>query len=204
MLKERPILFSTPMVRSIEAEIKDQTRRIIKEQPKAGQQYGKATDIHGNEHWVLGCPGSNEVEIINCPFGKAGDLLWVRETWLNINSIFEQPAYVYKSDNPNWIMASGEHWKPSIHMPKKAARIWLEVIDVRIEQLNSISSTDARREGICIDPETGAKYINYMGGLPTYSERTSFQTLWESINGEKSWKDNPWVWVIEFKVIQKP
>lgn len=198
MKKERPILFSTPMVRSILHEIKDQTRRIIKEQPKAGQQYGKATDIHGNEHWVLGCPGSNEVEIINCPFGKAGDLLWVRETF----GIGDSGTFYYKANTnyPNNICK----WKPSIHMPKKAARIWLKVIDVRIEQLNSISSTDARREGICIDPETGAKYINYMGGLPTYSERTSFQTLWESINGKNSWKENPWVWVVEFKVIEKP
>jgi hypothetical protein len=96
------------------------------------------------------------------------------------------------------------HWKPSIHMPKRAARIWLRITNVRVERLMDIKREDAKAEGIKIDSITGTKFHNYVDGTTTYNERTSFYSLWESINGKESLDSNPWVWVVEFQRIEKP
>ena len=104
------------MVSAILNGSKSQTRRVVKDNTLQNNQ--RSEDLE----FLLAM-------VKKCPYGLEGDLLWVRETFLNINCIDEAPAYVFKADNPNWIMGSGEHWKPSIHMPKAAARIWLEITE---------------------------------------------------------------------------
>jgi hypothetical protein len=200
MRKERPMLFSTEMVKAILDDRKTQTRRICKRQPTPHTAYNSYKDGTFNI-----CGADYDSNDIKCPYGSVGDVLWVRETWLNVNAIDEEPGYVFKADNPNWMMASGEHWKPSIHMPKKAARIWLEITNIRVERLHEITELDAMKEGILRDPLSVTKYHNYLDeSFPTYSAKHSFKSLWVSINGDESWLDNPWVWVVEFKRIEKP
>jgi hypothetical protein len=203
MKKERPMLFGTPMVQSVLADIKSQTRRKINIQPSEGQLYGKARDLQGNAHWVLGVPATIVVDVINCPYGTVGDLLWVRETFTE----WPTGEFQYKAST-----ALGEElgkWKPSIHMPKKAARIWLEITDVRVERLHDISEQDAITEGI----EKYGPFGEYKGsehpagGMMRYraydTAKRAYQDLWQSIYGEVDWKENPYVWVIEFKRIER-
>ncbi len=174
-MRELPILFSTPMVLAILDGRKTMTRRVVKPQPL----------------WVAGphipfkTPDANPKGIIKCPYGQPGDRLWVRETWAdNIpgcpNGITYRADHIDpKGDGP----ANPIKWKPSIHMPKAAARIWLEVVSVRVERLNSISEGDAKAEGV--------------------SSVEEFQYLWNTLNekGDRSWLSNPWVWIISFKTI---
>lgn len=220
MKKEIPILFSAPMVEAIMDGRKKQTRRVIKQLPpetfihylfeKDGKHYKRES--------VNGC-----VELgFKCPYGKPGDILWVRETFCHYTTDtgFEIPGtFRYKTDNN---ITSEEKWKPSIHMPKAAARIWLEVTDVRVERLQDINPNDACLEGVeywNIDHdaleggELQAEFKNYMWidnekhneyAFPTYANSVdSFRTLWQSINGPESWEANPWVWVVSFNVLSK-
>jgi hypothetical protein len=182
--KERPILFNTQMVKAILNGQKTQTRRILKQDAP-------------------------------CPFGQAGDRLWVRETWANIDtaptwngaSMCEESQNVYRADfgpEPvDW------NWRPSIHMPRAASRITLEITGIRVERLNDISKSDAVAEGIeSFRPVPGdgpaeTIYKDYTGknAVPYFitDPRESFRTLWESINAPGSWGKNPWVWVIDFQ-----
>lgn len=170
MSKQRPILFSTPMVQAILDGRKTQTRRIVKPQPPY------------DEH-----------EVITCPYGHAGDVLWVRETWQPSSSV----AYVhFKADCRDG--DPGKGWKPSIHMPKDACRLFLLITSVRLERLQSITRQDAAAEGVCIENEA-ERFPGYQ--IHRWPEE-NFQTLWENINGEQSWRDNPWVWVIEFQKME--
>ena len=179
IMKIKPILFSTPMVQAILEGRKTQTRRVVKD--KLLQNNKDQSD----EEFPL-------VTMRKCPYGQIGDVLWVRETWQNsANNVY----YHFKADFTD----PGKGWKPSIFMPKDAARIWLKITDVRVERLNDISAEDAQKEGITWNQgeEWEAKY----GNAYTYK----FKMLWDSINGEKQpWKSNPWVWVIEFERIEKP
>jgi hypothetical protein len=139
---------------------------------------------------------------IGFPEHKKGDVLWVRETfWLDsFTGDFE-----YKADGKSYISSKG-FWKPSIHMPKEAARIFLEVIDVRCERLQDISEVDAIAEGverISVTPFVH-RFKNYVDDEELEFAESSFRTLWESINGVKSWGENPFVWVYEFKQVDKP
>lgn len=123
-----------------------------------------------------------------CPYGNIGDLLYVRETWALVNGC----DYFYKAGfKPNVVFQNvGElKWKPSIHMPKDAARIWLEITGVRVEALQNISSRDAVLEGM---PENGQPFVG------------QFKNLWCKINGVGSWDQNPFVWIVEFKKVTKP
>jgi hypothetical protein len=158
-MKERPILFSTPMVSAILEGRKTQTRRILK---------------------------NPEVSMQNCPYGKPGDLLWVRETW-GIEKRKEK-RIVFKA-RMNDYPIQDDRWRPSIHMPKDAARIWLKLTEVRVERLQDITEKDAIAEGI----EDESPYF--------YNPKYSFISLWESINGEGSFYQNPWVWVLTFEVL---
>lgn len=188
-VKERPMLFSAPMVRAILDGRKTQTRRIMKD-PFNG-----------------------------FPHGKPGDRLWVRETWANVDTaptwngaaMCEESQIVYRADfgpEPvDW------NWRPSIHMPRAASRINLEITGIRVERLNDISESDAVAEGIESfrpvpgdgpgSPYDGYIYKDYTGknAVPYFitDPRESFRTLWESINGPGSWGKNPWVWVIDFQ-----
>jgi hypothetical protein len=187
-MKERPILFSTEMVQAILAGRKTQTRRVVKPHPK------KELNFFGwklPEYIQVAFGRGTKIESLHkFPFGEVGDVLWVRETYLNFNSTDKTPNYIYKADHPNFHVnfASGEKWKPSIYMPKAAARIWLEITNVRVERLQEISEEDAIKEG----------------SIYLLNVREWFSDLWQSINGEKSWNENPWVWVIEFERIEKP
>lgn len=201
-MKERPILFSAPMVRAILDGRKTQTRRVLKPQPNM--------EPFGDHNGALLCwknmimSNSRDLIIAECPYGQPGDRLWVRE-----NLEASQHGLHYAADNTPVIheLADALNEKyasdyyivecrtiPSIHMPRWASRITLEIVSVRVERLNKISGMDARREGISIPahlPEDGAD-LDYC--------RREFPKLWESINGDGSWNQNPWVWVVEFKV----
>ncbi len=209
-MKERPILFSTPMVRAILAGTKTQTRRVVKAAPPPGAQrvirpfagvrlQWAATDPHDMEQGqlVLG-------DVPRYPYGQPGDRLWVREAWRAVWSSDHEPPrnfdesyrFWYEADTP--LQDGYGKLRPSIHMPRCASRITLEVTGVRVERLQDISEADALAEGIerCQD----GKFPNYLSpsgyaGNPV----ASYRTLWESINGTGSWDANPWVWVVEFK-----
>lgn len=184
-MKERPILFSSPMVRTILEGRKTQTRRVIKPQPVSGVRFspfvpGQVEDGHGQE--------------MRCPYGV--ERLWVRETWAEnkVLPIADRPVgdYIYRADG----VYSGT-WKPSIFMPRRASRITLEVVSVRVERLQSISERDCCLEMGCAVEWPGPGPEPYKRNL-----RTSFGILWDTINAKRGygWDKNPWVWVVEFEV----
>lgn len=161
----KPILFNTEMVRAILDGRKSCTRRIIKPQPTA--HYGTQCVI---------------------PPYKPRDILYVRETFIQAAA----HTFWYKADDKSWI-SEGLHWKPSVHMPKEAARIWLKVTDVRVEQLQDMTDDDAEAEG-CFD------YTSTALGFPDVWD----STIKKSDLDRYGWETNPWVWVIEFERCEKP
>lgn len=198
---QRPILFSTPMVQAILAGRKTETRRVVK-------GWGLAWLNEGFTPEFVAAEGN--IENV-CPYGHPGTVLWVRETWQQRNDKALKlgfDKYYYKADFKGCTEAG---WKPSIHMPKAAARIWLQVTEIKVERLQDITDVDAINEGV----ETWESPVHK--NLPTYqnylnpcldksecvflSPKLSFQTLWQSINGPDSWESNPWVWVVKFKVL---
>jgi len=207
-MKERPILMSTPMVRAILEGRKSQTRRtkgldFLRHIPFTNgldeKPYKHAKDGTWCYQLQTEVDDSREYKL-RCPYGQPGDILWVRETWTLIDGKFGYRALVTDEE------ARRYKWKPSIFMPKEACRIMLEVTDVRAERLNDITDDDAKAEGIdyVIDKITGYCGRNYLHGgynlmITPYH---GYRSLWESINGEGSWKMNPWVWVIEFKIME--
>lgn len=191
-VKCRPILFSAPMVRAILDGTKTQTRRIVKSTTECAGPINPAYI----ERWKDD-KGWAQV----CPFGKVGDRLWVRETWGLWDTL--------PSDGPNgarvfYRATDGERrdlrsqlWRPSIHMPRWASRITLEIVDVRVERLQDISEADALAEGVDLSGPVG----NVRAALESGSARYHYANLWESINGAGAWANNPWVWVLGFKRI---
>jgi hypothetical protein len=185
-MKERPILFSTEMVQAIIEGRKTQTRRIVKASGKAtafkiavmpdGTKMPFGID---DEEAMLG--------YIKCPYGKPGDRLWVRETFL-VERSQHKDYYEYKADYSN-TFACDVCWKPSIFMPREACRILLEVTDVRVEKLKDISEKDVIAEGVEYKKTDGCLNI---------PARAHYMMLWDSINGKDSHELNPWVWVISF------
>ncbi len=193
--KERPILFSGPMVRALLDGRKTQTRRIVKPQPDHFHR-----DIIGKpqpwntEDWNRVLPQHGEKEIA-CPYGCVGDRLWVRETWSSWLGAEEagSPLCVrYKADGES--LPLGQRWKPSIHMLRLLSRLTLEITDVRVERLDSISEAGAIAEG---PPEVSCDSYSATKDDP----RADFRALWTKINGVGSWVLNPWVWVLTFKVL---
>lgn len=188
-MNQHPIIFSTPMVRGILDGRKTQTRRIIKPQPyKNGDTWHYNKKSFGNSPPNEVC--NSPIPGLKCPYGQPGDLLWVRETWA--------PAMgeiCFKADYSDKVLSEKRNkglWKPSIHMPKAAARLWLKITDVRVERLHDISEKDAIAEGCTRTRKED------------YSAEWDFADLWESIYGGESWEANPWVWVIVFDRIIKP
>lgn len=212
-MKERPILFSGPMVRAILDGRKTQTRRIMKPQP--------TYDGFWWSHKGYSCGGEKQFRdglplFVGCPYGVVGDRLWVRETFAPMQenrpianpAIYDNKPAWYRADNdrPMW---AGKTWKPSIHMPRWASRITLEITGVRVERLNEISESDAIAEGIESKPQPYGKELDwkYYGWLEKLNQWStcpirSYESLWNSINGPESWAANPFVWVIEFKRIE--
>ncbi|WP_421811731.1 hypothetical protein [Flagellimonas sp.] len=223
-MKTRPILFSTYMVKAILDGRKTQTRRIIKPQPTdiwIEDCRNQSSDLSmfdkkGRQiFWIENSVKNGEVK----PKAKPCDVLWVRETWTENGLGY----YRYKADGwkdgkgPFTSMAVPERfrnkWKPSIHMPKEASRLFLKVINVRVERLQDISPKDAIAEGIL--PITAHNdsnrilgwhdyMVNPKDGFNTYFDpRESFFSLWESIHGKESLEYNPWVWVYDFERIER-
>lgn len=210
----KPILFNTSMVRAILDGEKTCTRRIIKKEIPGGYKplgfvlYPTNDKELGN--LVFGGKGAN-VYYAKPPY-KVGDVLYVRETW-NINPSWEfdknyinlpskESKYIYKATND-----FNGGWKPSIHMPKEAARIFLKVTSVRAERLKDITDEGCYQEGISSTSfYDEAEHIQIAGiGLNDSLERAAFSLLWNSTVKEDkySWEGNPWVWVIEFEVENK-
>jgi hypothetical protein len=207
----KPILFSTEMVQAILEGRKKLTRRtqgleIINKNPD--DWFLDGLKILGR--FIFHNLKSKE-EIQIKPKFEIGDILWVRETWQTTwNENKKSWDTIYKADGGYWIDDDGiMKWKPSIFMPKKKCRIFLEITDVRVERLQDISEEDAIAEGIkktwINDDIKQCRFKNYINdGKGSKSPIDSFNSLWVSINGKDSWKANPWVWVYEFKVVEKP
>lgn len=222
-MKELPIIFSAPMVRAILDGTKTQTRREAKLTSSA-----HVKEVGGNRRWHPEDPEAT----LACPYGKPGDRLWVRETFIQGWSTKddgcldqfdeagdEKPIHTWyraTDDNFEWADDDGgwknTPWKPSIHMPRSASRITLEITGVRVERLNEISSEDVTAEGVKTTPNSGLCMRTFktrpgyeVDGLFSNMEGAhtqAFKHLWESIKGPGSWDENPWVWVIEFKKME--
>jgi hypothetical protein len=184
-MKERPILFSAPMVRALLDGSKTQTRRVVKPTPEWIGQSG-----------VLSYRGRVGLPHALCPYGQPGDRLWVRETHMDLGA-----CYLYRADasaeQERAIVAPRQPWRPAIHMPRAASRITLEITGVRVERLQDISEADALEEGITYNDIPN-------NGLDPMRARTWFRGLWESINGPGSWEANPWVWAVSFNRLEQP
>ncbi|MGO0720039.1 morphogenetic protein [Klebsiella pneumoniae] len=231
-MTERGMIFNAEMVRAILDGRKTQTRRIMKIQPEhSGLGLRRVIDSKngsddGKYFWSLSdaCGLKIRSKSFTCPFGSVGDRIWVRETfqgplfdydlmdsYCKDPTPFEKPEFcVYKADGvpaPEFYDADDElHccWRPSIHMPRWASRILLEITNVRVERLNAISEEDAAAEGV---PPAGSLLPDYPGTFLTpkgdfATAKVAFQRLWESIYGAENWQANPWVWVIEFKRVE--
>lgn len=233
-MTERPILFSGVMIRAILAGTKTQTGRIVKPQPEHAQIHEwKGETLYDGEcrYWCwrdqvwyeasVDCHGRDDVSPLLLPFAKwkVGDRLWVRETWARLKGNGHRVVFRADADPP--MTCGGTEpvrdmkWTPSIFMPRALSRITLEVTDVRVERLQSISEDDARAEGLrCLSKDGGRTYkhgIPDRDGLPGTDDdgwpwhewevdpRAAYRKLWESINGAESWVSNPWVWVLGFR-----
>lgn len=221
-MKEKPILFSDPMVRAILGGRKTQTRRIVKPRPRI--VHGICNDYSIETNLLF----RGKEQRIKCHYGQPGDRLWVRETWcgkadpgtsrLMWNEDGETYQCHYRADGEDVFLDDGDGavatgkngqtlspWKTPIFMPRWASRITLEITDVRVERLNEISEADAKAEGVEWLPGDGCSWgyavqPNWKFVHDTAQE--AYRELWESINGPGSWAANPWVWVIEFKRLE--
>ena len=217
-MKETGLMFKAPLVLAILAGQKTQTRRIVKWK---GLQKGLNLGFSGlragktGDNWVLesNTPTSSEWRCTPtpCPFGKPGDRIYVRETFVqgfktdpSTGDLLQWGADGEELPMTTWFRATdggiswsdddgwetNVPWKPAIHMPKDLARIWLEITGVRVERLQQITEADAKAEGAVLKNSPAAHLTSY---------RRGFQELWESTGGD--WAANPWVWVIDFKTI---
>lgn len=266
VVKERPILFSGPMVRALLDGRKTQTRRVVKKAPHEEQDWS-AVMVHGEACFVqranVGTPNETchfmygeegDRPSIRCPYGVPGERLWVRETWQVARESLDWETGseydVFSWDDfygpaQDWLRgdarggiksrvfyaADGEDrnpsafygaiglkgkvlerpaipWRPSIHMPRWASRLTLEITKVRVERLQDISETDAIAEGPgFVGKVTGevceSVASHRLGRGPRWKNaRDWYADLWEEINGPTAWQDNPWVWALSFRVIQ--
>lgn len=217
MSKEKPILFSGPMVRAILEGKKTQTRRVMKPQFTVYREYGVISDYDCFEWDNDKYNDDNEPVENYCPYGQPGDRLWVRESLRlgddNVWRYSADDAIIYcGAEGIAWAHHKDTEHCPSIHMPRWASRITLEVTGVRVEQLQQIGREDAIAEGLySFTSNLGARNssptrlyapdANAEGGYMNPIE--AFENLWDSINAKRgySWESNPWVFVVEFKVV---
>lgn len=207
-MRERPILFSGPMVRALLSGRKTQTRRVVK-----GEALRWLDDAGFTPAFVADPANSL------CPYGVSGDRLWVKET----HAIVPRTAYamsdgvqqtlkpgddhdaaVYAAD---WERSKPGRWRPSIHMPRWASRLMLEITDVRVERLQEIGEADAEAEGISIQrpaDKDGGRHFGVEGlDVDEKTAARAFRSLWEHINGRDRWEANPWVWTVSFRVLEQ-
>lgn len=217
----RPLLLRPHLVRATLDGIKTQTRRVVVPQPPAWvDRYDRSADPL---HWLpsgvyvrdpSGVLGRGSIAArgtgmpVRCPYGQPGDRLWVRETWASIYERTDKsPGVIYLADGPeylpatrrghNWTREIGRgHWKPSIHMPRWACRLVLEVTDIRIERLQAISHDDALAEGI------DTSDIRTSWEVRERDARIPFARGWDAINARRGygWDADPWVWVVSYRV----
>ncbi|EBY8459971.1 hypothetical protein D6Q36_20975 [Salmonella enterica subsp. enterica serovar Typhimurium] len=202
-MSERGMIFNAEMVNAILSGRKTQTRRPIKWKQTRFTEIAERDD-GSLWPWAEDCERGGDIWFA-CPYGEIGDRIWVRETFRVHSRATDVATLVYRASVRNsWTEqthrvpvavcnkpVTPEKWTPSIHMPRWASRITLEITDVRVERLNSISDSDASKEGCCIaDMESGDCLSDV------------FTRLWTSIYGDDSWQANPWVWVIEFKRVE--
>ena len=211
-MKERGMIFNGEMVRAILDGRKTQTRRPIKWKQTRFTEIGERED---GSKWPWSEDAEHTCDFWHpCPFGAVGDRIWVRETFCTVDDtqygggkwVDYRATPKFEASHPaGWDCAPNDaealKWRPSIHMPRWASRILLEITDVRVERLNAISQEDAQAEG-----------MELTGWRPTYSDPDSggevmtpydnFAELWSSIYGDESWKANPWVWVISFERVE--
>lgn len=209
-MRERPIIFNGAMVRAILAGQKVQTRSVAKGVMAVHTRTGEAlADI------------DSAGPRVPCPFGQPGDRLWVRETWMpgyyheadhedgpkvsvihsadNAEATVAAPSYELAEQWERQFSEDGDEappWRPSIHMPRWACRLVLEITAVRVERLQAISEADAIAEGLS-QSDTGS----WLPG-PCDHPEWAFHQLWAQVYGEPAWEANPWVWVIDFKRVE--
>lgn len=217
-MKEHPILMNAAMVRAVLDGSKTQTRRALKRQPD--YPIIIATDPHTNRYQIGEREPVTEAALLRAsPYGQPGDRLWVRETFGYVSPDEQQRPHSeckieYRADlAPGCTDRPGQwpideckgdperpRWRPSIHMPRAASRILLEIVSVHVESLQDISEADALTEGVRLD-KAGGFFIDGADGRHASPVDSSaieaFKSLWESTGG--SWAANPWLWVIEFK-----
>lgn len=209
----KPILFNTDMVRAILDGRKTVTRRVIKPQPILNKPFWKLGDAAWSDNINSIVPVAGHSLYNRMPF-KPGDILYVRETWFyeshmedmtdgepDLPSGCYSTRYVYKASSPNYPVDVGVNaygWRPSIHMPKEAARIFLRVKNVRVERLQKIYADGIRKEGL-------TSMAVHVGDMEI--AQTEFALLWDSTVKKSDldlygWNANPWVWVIEFEKLE--
>jgi len=224
IITETPILFQTEMVQANMEGRKTQTRRTkgldYLNDPSTFNCFDSLEHVVSldgkNRHGVmLNIKDSSRGIFVRYPYGKPGDLLWVRETWesvpVQVGGVYddkppiEEVVIRFKADSPD----SFERWKPSIHMPKSASRIWAMIEDISVERVQAITAEDAISEGCShygpFGEFRGSLHPN--GGSMKYRAYSkpegAFQCIWETINGSESWKSNPHVWVIKYRILSK-
>lgn len=208
-MKERPILFSGPMVRAILDGKKTVTRRVVLR--RAG---GKTFSYPGRTFLVKAFDrirlllGNDICTHEIAPYCRPGDRLWVRETFAK--PFAGEGGYIFRADGPEY-QRPGDHryhgwgadgdWSPSIHMPRVACRLVLEVTDVRVERLQDITENDAKAEGVTINERLASKKINPKSRFQRTRHIKAFERLWDDLNVKRGygWDQNPWVWVITFR-----
>ena len=220
VVRGHPILFSSPMVRAILEGRKTQTRRALR-----GTKRYDAVEPHEGYpgEWQPWEGGEKHASVV-CPYGVPGNRLWVRETWAQVYDAGKGSVTVLPPSGEATRLALRKAiyratstvpdnaalvWKPSIHMPRWASRLTLEIVDVRVERLQDISEQDAKAEGVeqkryMTNPfRRGALHARFSGELSTYGE--AYALLWDSLNAKRGhgWGENPWVWVIEFARLAK-
>lgn len=195
----KPIIFSTPMVQAILAGRKTQTRRVVKEDRRG--EWAAVNGVRNNSEYGASVPCYLHRETavddisrnIMYPNYDVGDILWVRETWSPVQVLPKR--YLYKADAENGGEGDGLpiRWRPSIYMPREAARLFLRVTDVRVERVQDISEADAKAEGVTPINDSECGY------------RGAFRELWNALNAKRGydWYTNNWVWVYTFERITK-
>lgn len=225
-MSEHPIIFCGPMVRAILAGTKTQTRRVIKH-PHVSEAVEWAwwpeKGDAGEWEFAVAAEGSlAHGDFMRCPYGVPGDHLWVRETWQDWCPLWgggwcghgdqegmarDHEVY-YRADDPEtWKRGAPKRWRPSIHMPRWASRLTLEVVSVRVQRVQEITYADARAEGSflgrcdCMPRSQDRGIMTAFTLQECHVHGTEFQYLWDSINEKRGhgWAENPWVWVVEFR-----